>query len=190
MSDLVTILESGDLADIKIGGTGSEKSVATLEYVDDAVGDAGIFALTRLTADTVALTTSFTKIEFAPDLVFDTTNGGITYDAVNKRYILTTTGNYQVFASGCISGAATREATFTWYLNGADVAPSAQPIFAMLGPTKPVAVSDVTSLVVTQAMLDDTSGSNAGEVWLEVYAKIDTADSIDIEAARLSFNKV
>ena len=209
--ELRQILSSGEIPDVKIGDTNLNSSVATKQYVIDSVSPVELRA-DALEADVavlqteaaskgllvnntdanipLSLTTSFSKIEFAPDVLVGTeTNGFMSYDVANKRFIITAPGVYVSTVFGTIAGDNGREVTFTYYLNGQDAASGQVPVYICNGTSKPIRVSDGSAFVITQAHLDTTINSASGEAWVEIHAKSDSAGTVDILSSKVILEK-
>ena len=196
MSELRDILLSGQVNDIKLVNTDSNSSVATKQYVIDAVADVtdevidsrGLLALNLAVSTTTALTTSFATVEFVDTIEADYSNQHIEYDAVNFRFKLKSVGVYQFIAFGAAEFPNGNEVTFAYSINGTELRPDAMPVFIGNG-NKPIRVSDINTLTITQAMLDDTANSNAGEAWVEIKAKADASISLTLSSAHVNIEK-
>ncbi len=161
----------------------------TIQPFFDYLSMRGLLTMSNNAQTVQPITTSFTKIEWAGSVEVDATNGLFYYDAPNRRFIATSVGLYSIMAFGSAEFPSSREISFSYFLNSAEVNPNAHPIFKGEGSGKPISVNDAVTIEITQAMLDDTSGSIDGQVWLEVFAKADSNTDLTIVSSHTSMEK-
>ena len=196
--ELRTILTSGEIPDVKIDGTDANKSVATKEYVDtsittlrnEAVVQEGVLALAATATINNSLTTTDAKIQWVNALIGENANGHIEYDMINHRIVLKSVGLYTISASGTV--AANNGVDFSiHYKSYTPLLPVvSEPQFVGRGTDKPFTAIDITTLAVTQAMLDDiTGGVPIGELWLEIWADSVSATPLVITSSSVTIDK-
>jgi len=168
--DFQDYANSGELIKLNLGGTGADNEVVPKN-------ETGLMAFSNSADLVIPLTTTFSKVALFDVVLVNSARGHMTYDDATKRMTLLSDGVYKFRADGAMECANNVEVEFTFYKNGVQFNPAANPVFVGRGAGKPVNVSAQTVFSFTA---DD---------YLEIWAKIGSAGNITMKSSSITIEK-